>query len=235
MKKTLSYLASASALSLGLGIASMAPASAFSISGGSVNNITASDVGSSFDVLFDGKGGSQARTIAGLTSTARFTLTAFNTSNQTASFNVLITNNSSGSVTQSRVSVLGFDTNPNVNLNQSTVSGIFNTIESGNVPIAGAVEVCFTGVNCAGGGSGGVFKGNSGSFTTTLKFNSPLSNLSLSNFTVRYQNIAGVQGITSGAGDGTPVPEPITLLGSGIALGFGMYAKRKLNGQKAKI
>jgi hypothetical protein len=34
---------------------------------------------------------------------------------------------------------------------------------------------------------------------------------------------------------GTPVPEPLTLLGSGIALGFGMYTKRKLNGQKAKI
>jgi hypothetical protein len=38
-----------------------------------------------------------------------------------------------------------------------------------------------------------------------------------------------------GAYTTAPVPEPITLLGSGIALGFGMYAKRKLNGQKAKI
>jgi hypothetical protein len=46
---------------------------------------------------------------------------------------------------------------------------------------------------------------------------------------------AHVQGIPTGEGSGaigTPVPEPLTLLGSGIALGFGGFLKRKAKQDK---
>lgn len=38
----------------------------------------------------------------------------------------------------------------------------------------------------------------------------------------------------NGGSQGQPVPEPLTLLGSGVALGYGTFLKRKLNKQKAK-
>jgi hypothetical protein len=237
MKKPLLTLAGAAALSLGLGIASMAPASAFSISGGSVNNITASDLNSSFDVIFNGN--VKETNVSGLSATANFKLTSFDTEEKKASFLVTLTNTSSDPILGSRISAIGFNSDPNLSAASVSPGGEFDKAHlNGSFPNNfGAIEVCFTdGNNCQGGQNGGVTIGETGSFTANLTFNTPtFSSLTLNNFGVRYQSIQGTTLGDSGTGRGTPVPEPITLLGSGIALGFGMYAKRKLNGQKAKI
>lgn len=75
-------------------------------------------------------------------------------------------------------------------------------------------------------------------FAVTLKFGqglhfyvwNPVETIS-ANSVYKWTTSKGLSHVDAVQG----VPEPITLLGSGIALGFGMYAKRKLNGQKTKI
>ncbi len=56
---------------------------------------------------------------------------------------------------------------------------------------------------CSGGGSGGLTTGQTGTGTFTLNFSQPLSELTLSDFFVRYQSITGAGNVTSASGAGT--------------------------------
>jgi hypothetical protein len=231
MKKTISTLLGASTLAVGLAVAVAPNAFAFTISGGSVTGITTADINKSFLVEFDGNVATQD--VARLKSKALFTLTSF--TNSQATFGISLTNTSSGGI-GSRVSGLGFDTDPT--LASATSTGVFNiAVLNGSFPNQfGNVDVCFKDGggtnNCQGGGSGGVTTGNTDNFAVTLNFASgaltPPSSLSLSNFGVRYQSITGTNLGTSGTGTGTPVPEPLTMLGAGAAVAFGGAFKRKL-------
>ncbi|MBE9140720.1 PTPA-CTERM sorting domain-containing protein [Nodosilinea sp. LEGE 07088] len=58
----------------------------------------------------------------------------------------------------------------------------------------------------------------------TLNFNGPISEVTLSNFGVRYQSITGTSLGTSGTGKGTPIPTPALLPG---LVGLGVAALRK--------
>lgn len=184
-----------------------APASAFTFNNGSVG-IGVSDIGKSFQVAFDG---SVDRTpIPGLSSLATITFLGFQAagSNTLANLQISLANTSS---VVSRTSALGFNTSPSVTSASVASGGLFsNTVLNGSLPNGfGSIGVCFTNGNtCQGGRNGGVFNGNTGTFSPTLAFSGSVNSFTLSNFGVRYQSIAGVSQGTSGTGSGTPLPPP---------------------------
>jgi hypothetical protein len=142
-----------------------------------------------------------------------------------------------------RASVLGFAVDPNVKQGSASVSGEFNTIAYKGITANGGIdtEICFKdgggSNNCNGGGNGGVELGNSGEFNISFALANPSSQFTLSNFGIRYQSIDSnyyaLQG-ASGTGVGQPVPEPLTILGTAMALGFGgLFQKEMSKKQKS--
>jgi hypothetical protein len=174
-----------------------------------------SDINKSFLINFDGNVSTQ--TVAGLSSSALFTFTGFTTNqNKTvATFDVKLNNTSSGSI-DSRVSGLGFNTSGT--LLSSSVSGLFgNSVLGGSFPNQfGKMDVCFTdGNTCQGGQNGGVSSDSSlpgtfgsGLFNLALTLDGSLNTLTLDNFGVRYQSIAGTSLGTSGTGSAISVTLP---------------------------
>lgn len=212
MSKTRKFLLSIPAMSM-LGMCSIvvaSPASAFTFGTGSVG-ISASDIGNSFQVVFDGSVESTA--VPGLSSIATITFLGFQSikGNTLANLQVSLSNTSTAGVT-SRTSAFGFDIDRT--LLAASSSGLFtNSVLNGSLPNEfGDLDVCFTiGGTCQGGRSGGVTTGNTSSFSPTLTLAGSVSTFTLSNFGVRYQSITGVRQGTSGTGEGTPVaPPPVT-------------------------
>lgn len=201
------------------------------ISAGNANAVSFDTVGDSTTIFYNGivEGAVQA----GLTAEADFELAGILNGGTNWEFDVTIRNTSSSPILASRVSSLGFDTDPNVDVSESTASGVFGVINSGNVPQLGNVEVCATNVNCAGGGGGGVLLGTTGMFTMILNFDVATSLLDFSNFTARYQSIDILNGATGTSGSGVgvvPIPAAVWLFGSALVglVGVGRM-KRKEN------
>lgn len=185
--------------------------------------LDASKIGQSYTFNYDGF--SDGSTISGLTSSTTFTLTGIN--GNAYNFDYSVSNTSGAPVTGSRLSGFAFNTDPNIQSATSTGAFGFTTLNSNYPNGIGSVDVCFKDANtgsCAGGGSGGLEAGQTGTGSFALNFSQPVSALSLSDFFVRYQSIEGVPGITSASGSGTqtssstsstststggtPVPEP---------------------------
>lgn len=189
---------------------------------------SSADVGESIRVRFNGF--VNETLVPGLTSEGLFTVLPI-VGNQ-LKLQVDIDNTSSTPITSSRVSILGFDINPDPDPNSVTSTGIFNTVGSGDPPqtVVGNVEYCFKsggGKNCSGGGGGGVTFGNTGSFSPTLSYAALPSSVTFSNFFVRYQDIGGTTLGNSGVGVGT-VPTPALLPGL-IGIGAAALRKRRRN------
>lgn len=185
-----------------------------------------------FTLNFDGFGGAPA-VVPGLTSKIDFGFTGTSNAGLTYNFTYNVMNNSSAPITASRVSLFGFDTNPNIS--GAAASGTFNFVGNGNVPNVGILEVCFktqNNGNCAGGGGGGVTIGNSGSGTLALTFGSVQNSIALSNFAVRYQSISGAGQVTSAVGrpitpGAVPEPETWAMMILGMGLVGGAMRRRK--------
>jgi hypothetical protein len=181
----------------------LAAATAFTASA-AANPITldASNVGETYSVGFDGYT-QETGVIGGLTGQASFTLTGVGENSY--SFNYSITNTSSAPIDGSRISLFGFNTDPNIS--SATSTGMFDQAATGNVPSGfGRVDVCFKGAggnNCSGGGGVGVDIGDTTSGTLTLNFAELPDQLTLSDFFVRYQSIEGAGNTTSAIGRGT--------------------------------
>lgn len=200
----------------------------------SVITIDAGDVGNVYSVNYDGY--ADGSIIEGLTGEADFTLTAFDGTSVT--FDYAVTNTSGAPIDASRISIFGFNTDPNIS--GASVSGDFTkTAFSSNVPSGfGTVDVCFKGSggsNCSGGGGTGVTIGETATGSLTLTFSSAIDQLTLSDFFVRYQAISGGNAPGSAIGRGTasssststststggyPVPAPAAPLLFALGLGF---------------
>ncbi|MEO0033156.1 MAG: hypothetical protein RIS94_2914 [Pseudomonadota bacterium] len=208
-----------------------------------------SDIGKTVTLNYDGFTGtpSSPTTYSGLTGSTTFTLTGVSGNDYT--FDYAVANTSSAPVTDSRISSFAFDTDPSISSANSTGAFSYTTLNSNYPNGIGTVDVCFkdalTG-SCAGGGSGGLTIGQSGTGSFTLSFSTAPSALTLSNFFVRYQSITGISGVSSASGSGTitsssttsstttststggtPVPEPgmLGLFGAGL-IGLALARRR---------
>jgi hypothetical protein len=206
----------------------------------------ASDIGKTVTLDYNGFSGSGGASIDGLTGSTTFTLTGV--SGNTYSFGYTVNNTTSAPVTGSRISSFAFNTDPTITGASSTGAYSYTQLSSNYPNGIGTVDVCFKDAStgaCAGGGSGGLTAGQSGTGDFTLSFAAPVSALTLSDFYVRYQSITGVAGVTSASGagsissstsstsggsttGGTDVPEPgmLGLFGAGI-IGLALARRRR--------
>lgn len=185
--------------------------------------ISVDAIGDSFTINFD------SMLQPGLTSSADFVVTdivADALGGQTWTLDVLLGNTSTTPITDARVSILGFNTDSSFDPTDSSVTGTYGLLASGNMPIAGHMDVCLKAgggtANCAGGGGGGVTIGETGAFTVTLNYDLTLSELVLDDFFVRYQSVVGATSAAGVVGSGSqiPIPSSLLLMTSGlIALG----------------
>ncbi len=164
---------------------------------------------------------------------SQLTLTLSSIVNGIYNFNYALTNTgTTGDSISSRVSGFAFNTDPNIVGASSTGTYSFANV-GGNYPNGiGQVDVCFKGAStgsCAGGGSAGVFDGQTGTGTLSLDFGGAIGGLTLSDFFVRYQSIEGLSGVTSASGrqtgsstssssGGSEVPAPGMLVIFAMAL-----------------
>lgn len=201
---------------------------------------SAGNIGTSYTLNYDGF--SSGTTISGLTGSTTFSLASI--SGNTYTFNYSVTNTSSSPITDLRISSFAFDSNPDIQSATSTGAFSYTTLNSTYPNGIGTVDVCFkdaqTG-SCAGGGSGGLTIGQTGTGSFSLTFSQPVSSITLSNFFVRYQSIVGAGSITSASGSGTltnttsttsggtSVPEPgmLGLFGASLVLGAALHRRRR--------
>lgn len=204
----------------------------------------AASINQAFTLNYNGF--SSGTTIDGLTAQATFTLKSILNDPQTNqtiyNFDYTAANTSAAPVTGSRLSGFAFNTDPTLNGASSTGDFAYATLSKTYPNGIGTVDVCFkdaqTG-SCAGGAGGGLTQGTSGAGTIALTFGGLVSAVTLSDFYVRYQSIAGVPGISSASGSGTltststggtDVPEPgmLGLLAGGL-VAIGLVRRRRAN------
>ncbi|MEQ9548333.1 MAG: cistern family PEP-CTERM protein [Coleofasciculus sp. G3-WIS-01] len=200
-------------------------ATAITISGSSVQDISAADIGESFTVLFGGK--IDGKETDGLLSKALFKVAGFETVTRMLNnitqqvteikFDVQLSNTSDPSILQSRTSGFGFDVSETlIGASVQAINEASNLLfQQANLDQKlldgrdGSVDVCYSDQknNCRGGKSGGVTTGNVGSFSTTLTLSSATKTIDLNNFGVRYQSIdlAGTKRIEDLSGTGYAV------------------------------
>ena len=224
------------ALVAAAGLVASTPAFADSVTLG------AGDIGTAFTLNYNGF--SNGTVVSGLTGSTTFTLTEISGNNYTFVYSV--SNTSAAPITASRISSFAFNTDPNIASASSSGAFAYTTLNSNYPNSIGSVDVCFKDAStgsCAGGGSGGLTIGQSGGGAFTLGFSQPVSSLTLSDFYVRYQSIAGTNnppssangagtltssGGTTTSSGGTPVPEPgmLGLMAGGLAL-VGLARRRQ--------
>ena len=219
---------------LTLGLAAASPAMAEPIL------FDADEIGEDYTITFDGfvDGGPS---LDGLSSQLVLTLTSI--LNGVYNFDYSLTNTgATDDSVSSRVSGFAFNTDPEIDGASSTGTYNFTNLDSNFPNGIGRVDVCFLGQrtgSCAGGGSGGVFDGETGSGTLSLDFGAtaPLA-LTLDDFFVRYQSITGLGDITSASGrqitsssGGTEVPAPgmAGLLGLAVLGAFGLRRRKRIS------
>jgi PEP-CTERM motif len=189
---------------------------------------------------FNGFSGNNAPAIPGLT--AQLTLTLLGVVGNSYQFSYALANTSGGDIDASRVTIFGFNSNPNFS-SVSGLTGPFNVVASGQQPNGlNSVEVCFKDAgpanNCTGA-SQGVGQGNSVNGTFNLNFAAAQASVALSDFSVRYQGIESAEfNIRDGSASGVPfgmVPEPATW--AFMILGFGLIggALRSRKAQATRV
>ena len=159
-----------------------------------------------------------------------------------------VTNNTTlGSLANAGLASIGFSADPNatgVSISQVNGTGEadkFDGATLASIPSLSNVEICaWSGNNCNGGAQGDLLAvGSTDTFKLTLNgaFNTA-TGINFDNFGVKFQTSAGstefygTSSITppppGGGGGGTgAVPEPLTMMGAGVAVAFGSYFKKR--------
>ncbi|MCY7279726.1 MAG: cistern family PEP-CTERM protein [Sphingomonas bacterium] len=213
-----------------LTMASAASATA-TIEAGSTSVLTAGGVGTT--LTFNGQ--TDGLVHSGLTSSLNLSL--LTQVGNVFTFGYQLFNTSTNPMTSARVTGFGFDLTPN-NTAASILTGtVFDQADSGSISNGMNVEVCITTHNCSGGGGHGVTIGQNTSGSFALTFAGSPANVTLTDFIVRYQSLAGAGNAGSGVGISVnAVPEPATwammLLGFG-AVGVAMRRRRRVALQAA--
>jgi len=201
--------------------------------------------GSSLTLDFNGFYNNPAVAIPGLSGTVSLSGFAFSNTllgsdaATIVTFNYLVSNTSQAPILTSRISNFAFNTTPTILAGApNSTTGIFHTVAvNGNQPNGiGTVEICITGVNCAGGGGGGVSLGNIGGGTATIYYGGSINSLTIDSAFVRYQDVSCTSrspcsGSASGTvtgGSAVPEPSSYALISMGIAgLAFASRYTRK--------
>lgn len=162
-----------------------------------------------------------------------------NTNTTALDLSMTITNKTAASL-QAAIVSFGFGLNPNaqsVKEDSGVTASVFKNIQIQNNPqnFPGGfknIDFCASsGGNCSGGDinsglqSGG--KSDTLAFTLTTDKIDPVKGVTLSGFGLKFQTAVG-----SFEPDG--VPEPLTVVGSGLALGFGALFKREVAKKRNK-
>lgn len=185
-------------------------------------NWTSAQTGLAYAVNFNGL--VDGALVAGLTGRVTYTLNSVVGNAWT--FGYLVENTSSAPITDSRISIFGFQITPDIVSTSST--GLFDlAVLGGNIPgLPYDAEACYKGAggdNCSGGGGDGVTLGGSAAGTFTLNFAAATGDVTLENLFIRYQSING-PGLEDGSGVGVPtngvIPEPATW--AMMIVGFGL-------------
>ena len=212
MPKLTQYILTAAAIGV---FAGPAQAASF-VSGSGAAKTVSLDAADPFSWTnnYNGFSGNGGASIPGLTSSITFNF--LGVSGSTYNFSYTMTNTSGAPIDAARLTIFGFNTDPNVSGVSTGAGDLFNVIASGNQPNGLAnIDVCFkdTGPsnNCTGA-SNGLAIGASASGTFNLSFANLPATLILSDFSVRYQGIdSKTLSIVGGSASGTPVtavPEP---------------------------
>lgn len=223
---------------IALGVAALAASAVATPALADPITLDSDDIGSSFTIDFDGFVDDSGNTVDDLSSSITFTLDEV--TGDTYSFSYTVDNTTSSGLT-SNLSSFAFNVDPDIS--GASVDGAYSfafvTDGQANDPTypnqIGAVDVCFKAANSGScSNSGGVSEGQSGSGTLDLFFDPDASEITLSDFFVRYQGITGAGNVTSASGQGTTtsgstsgtqVPAPGMLGLLGLAL-FGLAAMR---------
>jgi hypothetical protein len=140
-------------------------------------------------------------------------------------------NTSSAPLTSSLLSVIGFETTPNIT--GGSVTGAYDTVyRLDSFPGVGIVEFCVTGsLNCAGADLApgeGVEQGTGETAYASLFFNGAgLTEITIENVFVRYQNLTGVPNVFNGTGYPVPEPGAYLVLAVGLLLTGSVVVRRR--------
>ncbi len=190
---------------------------------------TFSTIGDTVTVDYTGSGG--------LTATTIYELTAIGDAGASWTFSGSLENTSSFG---SRISIAGFNTSGLLDILGSSATGGFSNVASGQLPGGGTLDYCLKnsiGENCTGGGGDGALDGDGPLlFEFTIHMNSPLEELELTDYTVRYQSLTKPVPVVAFASMEVFTPAPVPLPASAwlflSALG-GLGAARARRNQAA--
>ncbi len=217
-----------------MGSSQFLPANAYGVTSNKAITLNFGDVGRQLDPITWLVPAGTGQLTQDLSAQAIVKVLGFNADSIDLSFNI---SNTTSANFDAAITSFGLGVEQDVSSARLTKSGsLFDsaTLLADNKTFPGGfkgIDICtFTSNNCSGGDiKDGLQRGASDSFTLRIssKNGGFASGITLAAYPVKFQS---AQGSYEAAG----VPEPITIVGSGLALGFGTLLKKEANKKRSK-